>query len=451
MGKSGNFDGSPGWIFDDVHQGKISALRLFCVFFTSTEDDANDPEFFRRGNMERKHNILIVDDKEISRKFLKSLLNTMGYNVHQAENGVQALTVVQDEIDLVLLDALMPEMDGFETTRRIRMNEATRDLPVIMVTALDEKQDRLKAIEAGANDFLTKPVDRTELSVRVASLLKMKCYQDEIKRHKVELERKVAEQTADLVDALACLKRAHQKTSRAHIDTIRRLCAAAEYKDGDTGSHIKRVGGYCEIIAGHLGLPATEVQTIKIASAMHDIGKIGIPDQILLKPGKLTDEEWKTMRQHCYIGVLILQGSESELLKAGKVVAYSHHEKWDGTGYPRGLAGNDIPLYGRICALADTFDALTTKRAYKEAFENEKAFQILEAGRDKAFDPDLLDIFLNHQAEILQVQNRYRQDEIDDGALPQPDRFQDFQNSFLKTIIPLIKQESVQETASVTI
>ncbi len=397
--------------------------------------------------MDRKQNILVVDDRTVSRKFLKSLLKTMGYTVFQAEDGVEALSIVNDKaIDLVLMDALMPEMDGFETTRRIRRNEATRDLPIIMVTGLDDPQNRIKAIETGVNDFLTKPVDRTELRVRTASLIKMKMYQDEIKQHRIDLESKVTERTADLKDALACLKRAHQKTFQAHIDTIRRLCVAAEYKDGDTGSHIKRVGGYCEILATHLGMPSQEVQTIKIASAMHDIGKIGIPDQILLKPGKLTSEEWKTMRQHCYIGALILKGSDSELLKAGEIIASSHHEKWDGSGYPDGLAGHDIPLYGRICALADTFDALTTKRAYKKAFENEKAFQILKEGRNTAFDPDLLDIFFNHEAEILQVQRRYRQNDVNDGMLPKPDTFQDAKSSFLKTIIPFIKQEAAKVT-----
>jgi len=386
--------------------------------------------------MQRKQNVLIVDDKAVSRKFLKSLLESMGYDTVQAVDGVDALNKLHSEIDLVLMDAMMPVMDGFEATRRIRKNEETIDLPIIMVTALDSQSDRLKAIAVGVNHFITKPVDKTELKVRATSLLKMKMVQDAIKHHKTELEIKVAERTADLLKTLTQLRLAHSRTHKAYEETIKRLCVAAEYKDKDTGTHITRVCGYCELIAKQLKLPPDDVEKIKIAGAMHDIGKIGIPDHVLLKPGKLTPEEWKVMRQHSYIGALILKGSESELLQAGEIIAYSHHEKWDGSGYPRGLAAENIPLYGRICALADVFDALTSKRPYKEAFSNEKGFEIMRAGRGRDFDPQLFDIFFDRKPDILAIQDCYREEpeEYEEPSL-------NCERNFLKTIIPLIRQQ----------
>jgi putative two-component system response regulator len=279
-----------------------------------------------------------------------------------------------------------------------------------MVTALGSKEDRLRAVEAGANDFITKPVDRTELRVRTASLLKMKAAQDALKRHRASLEDTVARRSAALRQALDDLGAAHRKTHEAHLDTLRRLAVAAECRDGHTAAHLHRVGHYCMLLARALGLPEGEVEAIRHASPLHDVGKIGTPDAILLKPDRLTPEERAAMERHTLIGAHILSGSPSELLQLGQVIALSHHEKWDGSGYPQGLAGEAIPLSGRICAVADVFDALTSVRPYKAAFSNEQAFEILRSGRGIHFDPTTIDLFLEHVEEIVAIQRQFQEE-----------------------------------------
>lgn len=200
---------------------------------------------------------------------------------------------------------------------------------------------------------------------------------------------------------------AQRRTHKAHLDTIKRLAIAAEYKDEDTAIHIDRMSNYCAIIARELHLPPGEVEVILNASPMHDVGKIGIADAILLKPGKLDNDEWDIMKQHTTMGGRILSGSSSDLLLAGEVIALSHHEKWDGSGYPKGLAGEDIPLFGRICAVADVFDALISERPYKKAFSNEKAYEILREGRGTQFDPKVLDAFFKRLDKVVAIQEQY--------------------------------------------
>ncbi len=358
--------------------------------------------------MNTPRSILVVDDEELNRELLDAQLACLGHCAEFAENGVEALAKLTPDIDLVLLDAMMPEMDGFTVARRVREDPRYYDLPIIMVTALSGKADRLRAVEAGANDFITKLVDRIELQVRTASLLKMKAAQDAVKRHRAELEETVRQRTAELRQAVHDLAEAQRRTHEAHLDTIHRLALAAEYRDNDTSAHIHRVGDYCALIARALGLPEDEVEIIRHASPMHDVGKLGIPDAILLKPGALTPEERAVIEQHALIGARILHGSEAKLLQVGEVIALSHHEKWDGSGYPYGLTGEEIPLYGRICAVVDVFDALTSKRPYKEAFSNEKACDILRAGRGTHFDPRVLDLFFAHFSEVLAIQQQYR-------------------------------------------
>ncbi len=356
--------------------------------------------------------ILIVDDGEINRELLETLLAGWGHTCEMAASGGEALARLRPEIDLVLMDVQMPDMDGLEATRRIRAIAAYSDLPVIIVTALSGKQERLRAVEAGANDFVEKPIDRTELQLRIASLLKMKAGQDQIKRHRIELEQAVAQRTEELRTALEMMVEAQEREHEAHLDTIGRLAIAAEYRDENTANHIRRVGEYCALIARALHLPIYDVEALRKASPMHDVGKIGIPDGLLLKPGRLTPEERRQMEQHTLIGARILGGSSSELLQIGECIALTHHEKWDGTGYPRGLSGAAIPLYGRICAVADVFDALTSERPYKGAFSNEKALEILRDGRGTHFDPAILDVFLARFDEALQIQRNYADRDI---------------------------------------
>jgi len=357
--------------------------------------------------MDKPKRILIVDDEKLNRELLEDLVVSFGHKPEMAEDGVEAIAKLKLDIDLVLLDVMMPGMDGFEVARRIRDNPDTSDIPIVMVTSLTSKEDRLRAVQAGANDFITKPVDKTELQVRTASLLKMKEAQDAIKRYQVELEKKVDQRTADLRFALQDMAEAQRRTHKAHLDTIVRLAIAAEYKDEDTAAHIHRMSHYCSIIARGLHLPPGEVEVILHASPMHDVGKIGIADAILFKPGKLDNGEWDIMKQHTTMGGRILSGSSSDLLQAGEVIAMSHHEKWDSSGYPKGLAGEDIPLHGRICAVADVFDALTSERPYKKDFSNEKAYEILREGRGTQFDPEVLDAFFERLNDIIAIQEQY--------------------------------------------
>ncbi len=352
--------------------------------------------------------ILVVDDEPANRKLLEAMLARFGYEVELASDGSQALTQLSLGFDLVLLDVMMPGMDGFEVTRRIRGGTENADIPICIVTALAAREDRLRAVEAGANDFIAKPIDMIELKIRIVSLLKLKEGQDAIKRHRAELEAMVAARTESLRQALQDTAKAQRRAYHAQLETIERLALAAEYRDTDTALHIQRISVYCHLIARRLGLSPRECQILFHACPMHDVGKIGIPDAILLKPGKLNPAEWEIMKTHTDIGARILGGSSSELLQAGEMISRTHHEKWDGSGYPIGLAGEAIPLWGRIVAVADVFDALTSTRPYKEAMQNDEAIQIMREGRGTQFDPSILDLFLAHIDEVIALQTKHR-------------------------------------------
>ncbi len=349
--------------------------------------------------------ILVVDDEDRNLRLMEAMLIPLGYRIQTAKNGEQALDVVAREpVDVILLDVMMPVMDGFEVAARLKSDPGTRTIPIVMVTALQAREDRIKAIEAGADDFLTKPVDKTEMRARVASLIKVKAYHDHMRNHQKKLETEVAERTRDLEQAFARIK-------SVSLEAIYRLTRAAEYKDEDTGSHIQRMSNYAAAIARNMGLGERVTESILYATPMHDIGKIGIPDRILLKPGKLDPEEWAVMQQHTVIGARILEGSRTGVIRLGEIVAMTHHEKWDGSGYPRGLKGKQIPLVGRIVAIADVFDALTSKRPYKEAFSLERSYEILREGRGNHFDPDVVDTFFASKADILKIKETFHDDE----------------------------------------
>jgi len=346
--------------------------------------------------------ILAVDDEELNLRLIEALLKPQGYQVVLARNGEEALAKVSEaRPDLILLDIMMPRMNGFEAAQKLRQDPETRTIPIVMVTALNAVEDRVMALEAGADDFLTKPVDRTELRARVSSLLKVKAYNDHMKNYQKELEAEVAKRTEQLQEA-------YQKITTASLETIHRLSRAAEYKDEDTGAHIQRMSNYSAAIARRLGLNPTTIERILLAAPMHDVGKIGIPDHILLKPGRLDEEEWKIMRRHPRIGASILEGSDRGFIKLAEVIALTHHEKWDGTGYPRRLQGEEIPLVGRIVAVADVFDALMSKRPYKEPFPLEKSLEIIREGRGGHFDPDVVEAFLSSLDEVLAIKEKYK-------------------------------------------
>jgi putative two-component system response regulator len=352
--------------------------------------------------------VLVIDDDEGIRNITEMLVLGLGHQVEAAHDGIEGLAKLQLGVDLILLDVVMPGLDGFDVCRRIRQDPAGRDVPVIMVTSLETREHRLHAVEAGANDFIAKPVDETELRVRATSLLKMKEAQDELKRYQSQLEQMVEARTASLQRALEQMAEAQRLAYQAQLETVERLAILAEYKDKVTGQHIQRMSEYCAVIARGLKLPPAEVELILHASRMHDVGKVAIPESILRKPASLEPHEWHVMREHSVIGSAILENSSSQILQAGRVIALHHHERWDGAGYPHGLSGHDIPLWGRICAVGDVFDAVTSERPYKPAFPNEEALQLLRAGRGRHFDPRVVDVFFECLDEILAVQERYK-------------------------------------------
>ena len=355
--------------------------------------------------MNKPSRILVVDDERDIRRLLRDILETLGYEVEIARDGFEAMAKLALDIDLVLSDVMMSGMDGFELVKRIRDNPDFQDLPVIIVTGMTTRKDRIRAVEVGANDFVAKPFELTEINVRIKSLLRSKEAHDELKRHKQELEGVVARRTLALRNALDETVEIQRMLRKAHIETINRLVVAAEYKDKGTAGHIQRMSRFSALLAQKINLPPSEIELILRASPMHDIGKIGTPEDILLKPGKLNEDEWVMIKKHPLIGGDILKQSSSDLLRAGEVIALSHHEKWDGSGYPNGLAGEDIPLWGRICAVADVFDALTNERPYKPAYSNEESLRILREGSGKHFDPHLVDIFINSMDEVVGIQS----------------------------------------------
>ena len=354
--------------------------------------------------MKDKPVILVVDDQLQNIELLEAHLVPQGYEIVKAANGEEALGKLSgNQIDLILLDVMMPGMDGFEVTRRVRQDDKNRLLPIILITALRKTEDRVKGIEAGCDDFISKPVDKMELLARVRSLLKVKACNDLMANYRKELESELTKRTEELRHAFESIK-------AASLETIYRLSVASEYKDEDTGAHIKRMSRYSAAVARRMGLDESTIETILYAAPMHDLGKIGIPDFILAKPAKLNPMELEIMKQHTVIGAKILKGSNTEFIRLGETIAQHHHEKWDGSGYPNSLKGIEIPIAGRITAIADVFDALTSKRPYKEPLSVEKSLAIIREGRGSHFDPDVVDAFFAIQDEILTIKKQYDED-----------------------------------------
>ena len=356
--------------------------------------------------------ILIVDDEETNLKLLVSLLRPLGYETETAYNGVEAVRKTKGyRPDLLLLDLMMPDMDGYEACNLIKSDDEIKNVPVIIITALSDRESRLKGLSAGANDFLSKPIDRAELTIRVRNLLKVKEYEDFMRRHNQLLEEEVKKRTFELQEAMKEIVRAQEETKLSYLETIYRLTLAAEYKDEDTAIHIKRISYYCRMLSEKLGQSENFVETIFYASPMHDIGKIGIPDSILLKPGKLNEEEFEKIKNHTIIGGKILSNSVSDFLKSAEVIALTHHERWDGTGYPYRLKGEEIPLMGRIMNIVDQYDSLRSNRPYKAGFSHRDTFGIITKGDGRTnpehFDPAVLDAFVEIADEFDRIFEGY--------------------------------------------
>ena len=337
--------------------------------------------------------VLVVDDDPAIRRAITRILERAGYPCREAAAPGDAMALAHEtEFALVTCDVHMPGGSGLDLVASLR--EWHPDIAVLMVSGMDDPQTAASATQLGAYGYLVKPFQANELLIAAENSLRRRELELENRAHRQRLELLVAERTSDLVDTIARLHRTQDALRASQEEAISRLAQAVEFRDPATGAHLNRMSRTCELLAERSGLGAERAQLLRIASPMHDIGKIAVPDDILRKPGKLTAEEWDQMRQHPTIGHDILAGSDSELLRLGGLIALTHHERWDGTGYPRGLAGEQIPVEGRIVAIADVFDALTSARPYKPAFDVDHALSIMGDQRGSHFDPEYLDIFL---------------------------------------------------------
>jgi len=375
--------------------------------------------------MEQSKRILVIEDDPMNNLLLTTILTRLGYIVDGAFDGISGLVKVESfPPDLILLDLNLPGIDGYEVARRVKQSDKTKIIPIVVVSSFAEVENRIKALDAGVDDFLSKPVDQVELRTRVQSLLKVKAYNDHMVSYQKSLEEEVNKRTLELRQAFDDLKNATEKIKQASLDTTVRLSQAAESRDEETGSHIKRMGYYTAAIARTMSLPSKDIEVILYAAPMHDIGKIGIPDRILLKPGSLDEQEWKVMKQHTVIGGNILSGSDFYVIQMAEQIALRHHEKWDGSGYPNGLKGSNIPLWGRISAIVDVFDALTTNRPYKKAFPIDQSLEILKKGRGTHFDPEVSDAFFSILEEILSIRRQYNDPVSEKNRVAQLDQKQ---------------------------
>jgi len=330
--------------------------------------------------------VLIVDDRPQNISLLNAALKEE-YALKAATSGKQAIKIcLSSPVDIILLDVMMPEMDGFETCRRLKENPMTSGIPVIFVTARGEIDDENLGFACGGSDYITKPIRPSIVLARIRMHLLL---YDQNRT----LERLVRERTAEL--------------NETRLEILHRLGSAGEYRDNETGLHVVRVCHYSRIIALSLGLTDSEAELLFNAAALHDVGKIGIPDSILFKPGKLDAEEWRIIRSHCETGCKIIGVHKITLLKTAASIALSHHERWDGNGYPQQLKGNDIPLFGRIVAIADVFDALTSERPYKRAWSVAEAVEEIARCRDMHFNPRIVDAFLQRIPEITDVLKQF--------------------------------------------
>ena len=339
--------------------------------------------------------ILVVDDQPANVLLLERILAAEGYrNVESlSDSRAVAGAYAARRHDLVLLDLNMPYVDGFEVMAQLKQLVPEDYVPILVLTAQSDRQTRLKALESGARDFLTKPFDRLEVVNRIRNLLEVRLLHNQVQNQNRVLEERVRERTRELFDT--------------RLEIIRRLGRAAEYRDNETGLHIIRMSQISQYIGRASGMGEADADMLLNASPMHDIGKIGIPDRILLKPGKFDPDEWEIMKTHTTIGAEMLAGHGSELMQMASDIAYTHHEKWDGSGYPRNLRGEEIPLAGRIVAISDVFDALTSERPYKKAWPVEQAIAYIRDNAGKHFDPALVKCFDEVLPEIIQVSDRY--------------------------------------------
>jgi two-component system response regulator RpfG len=344
-----------------------------------------------------KNTVMVVDDQSTGRAILEQVVRSLDERV-AVEGFARPVDAVvwatRNVSDLVLVDYMMPEMDGIEFVKRLRALPGYEHVPIVMVTVHDDRKVRYAALDAGITDFLTKPVDARECLARCRNLLTLRRQHLVLEDRRRLLEHMVEDATREV--------REREK------ETLMRLARAGEFRDEETGYHLIRMARYSRLIATALALEPDEAQTIELAAPLHDIGKIGIPDQILLKPDRLDTAEWDVMRRHPVIGHEILKGSASKYVRMGALIALGHHEKYDGSGYPNGLVADHIPLCARIVSVADVYDALTSVRPYKKAWSSEQAFEYVSTQAGRHFDPRMVDAFTGMKKQILDIQQEWR-------------------------------------------
>ena len=365
----------------------------------------------------RTAKIMIVDDEDLVIRVVRRFLSADGYTqfVTLTDPREALEAICREEPDVVLLDIMMPHITGLDLLKVRQKTPSLQHIPFIILSANSENQIKREALEMGATDFLGKPVDPSDLTVRVQNALTVKRHHDHLANHAHELEKQVRIRTEQL--------------ERSREQIIHCLARAAEYRDNETGEHVIRVGKYCAVIADQLGFPPQYCREIELAAQLHDVGKIGIPDSVLLNPGKLSREEFEVMKTHCNMGTqimeplanpdgnrirrhadvggIIMDGVDSPMLELAAVIARTHHEKWDGTGYPNQIKGENIPIEGRICCVADVYDALCSERPYKPKFPIKKCLEIMLSERGTRFDPAILDAFFDRIAEIDAIRRKY--------------------------------------------
>ena len=352
--------------------------------------------------------ILLVDDEASNVKLLERVLVSDGYTRVTTTQNPQEVVKLYEEIspDLIVLDLNMPIMDGYQVMECLHEKVSEDVCPILVLTAQHYQEHRQRALDSGAQDYVTKPFDRKELLSRARNLIEIQMARVYMRNQNSLLEQRVRERTKEL-------RQSEHLLQESRMQVVRRLGRAAEYRDNETGLHIIRMSKISAILGRAMGMSKDKEVLLLHASPMHDIGKIGIPDDILLKPGKLDADEWTTMKTHAQIGADILSGSDSDLLEMASMIALTHHEKWNGSGYPNGLAGEDIPLEGRVTAIADVFDALTSERPYKKAWPVEKALALIKDESGKHFDPAVVDKFFEILPEVTKVINEYAEPKSD--------------------------------------
>ena len=351
----------------------------------------------------RQANILVVDHQKLNIAMIKKILQRDGYDgIKSTQDPFSVVSFCEEEdIDLIILDIKMPNLDGFGIISSLQeeLGEG-RIPPVLVVTDVTEQEFRREALIFGARDYIVRPFDIREFLARVHNMLEVWQAQQMVKFQKELLEEKVLERTREL-------REAHDQLQESQLDVVWRLGRAAEYRDNETGLHIIRMSQIAAVLGRAYGMEEEAADLLQVASPMHDIGKLGIPDRVMLKPGKLDEEEWKVMQTHAQIGADILAGGSSELMKMAHKIALTHHEKWDGSGYPNGLKGEDIPLEGRICAVADVFDALTSERPYKKAWSIDETMNFIQSESGKHFEPRLVKLLEEKLLKILEIKAKY--------------------------------------------